>query len=424
MRDSGSSGPKFERVVLAGPGCTLAVTAPKRTLRLALALGVAACLFLAGLVWAESRTQSAPGDRGRPRANDRFSTHGLSHGAAAVVEGLIPTGDELIQSWVHRGAARIEGVERADREVRNSAGVDDNGDELTDMVDEDALSRLKRITRDASAALNPLPNRPLHEAGDELAEPLGAVLSSTRQASWVDDCVPFIRALNASEARADHVGPVEYVVSIPLMNTSVTLKVHSSSSLHHPRRNAAQARLYVAVAFSSRICATWIACLLIFFAERDHMTLLVSDVRVGLVHKGMPSRLLRVCCSPTRWCYRLHAIDRFRINVSSTIAQGAGAIVSAAMAAIAVGRPFRAAVGDTFGKACVPHFRKPFPYAQLAMVHCKPDTETQLGYSILFVDSFLTRQLASLVPCLRGLVRWLACFQIRENKPVQLASAP
>jgi hypothetical protein len=138
----------------------------------------------------------------------------------------------------------------------------------------------------------------------------------------------------------------------------------------------------------------------------------------------MSACLLLVCCSLIRWCYRLHAIDRFRINASSTITQGAGAIVSAAMAAIAVGRPFRAAVGDTFGKAYVPRFRKQFPYAQLAIVHCKPDTETQLGNSILFVDSFLTRQLASLVPCLRGLVRWLTCFQIRENKPVQLASAP
>lgn len=215
MRNADASDLALGRTTLSGPGCTVVLNAPRKTGRLAFALVLSIGVFVTLFVTGRHRVDV---DRGFSRDSERLSTHtadgiGFSHGQrgsspVSVVDGLIPTADELIQSWVYRGAARIEGVERAIRDVQAAGGggaVDGGSDANINTGTHGGAPGDSGGVGTESRLLG----KRGHATGDLLSEPRGAVLSSSRHTAWVGDCVPFIRALNASEGRADNVGPVE-----------------------------------------------------------------------------------------------------------------------------------------------------------------------------------------------------------------------
>lgn len=216
MRNADGTDIALARTTLSGPGCTLVVNAPRKTGRLVCALALSIGLFVTVSAWGTLRHRVGV-NQGSIQDSERISSHtadaiGFFHGrrgssAVSVVDGLIPTADELIQSWVYRGAARIEGVERAHRDVQAAGGeaVDGGGDVNINTGSHGGAAGDAGGPNTESRLLG----KRRHATGDLLTEPRGAVLSSSRHTAWVGDCVPFIRALNASESRADRVGPVE-----------------------------------------------------------------------------------------------------------------------------------------------------------------------------------------------------------------------
>lgn len=101
---------------------------------------------------------------------------------------------------------------------------------------------------------------------------------------------------------------------------------------------------------------------------------------------------------------RISCQHRYRASPASTLARQAGAIVSAAMAAIAVGRPFRAAVGDAFGKQCV---------ATRSAFCC---TLTASGVVFGLASSFQFPQSRSIVPCPPLVLPWNTTVQCADHK--------
>lgn len=187
----------IESHTATGPGCTVTLGVPRRTCQLTSAiLGLLiASVLLIVYQSVDCRSRWAPTQRTALREVNLGFTRHLAAGTASVVDGMVPTGEELVQIWIHRGAAMGEGVLRSDREVAQTLGqLVPAGANLTAEVAAKATSLRKRA----------------RVTDDILREPHGVVLSSARHSAWLGDCVPFVKALNASERRFPTVAPIEF----------------------------------------------------------------------------------------------------------------------------------------------------------------------------------------------------------------------
>jgi hypothetical protein len=197
--------------VLTGPGCAVTLNVPNRTWRLVSAVimlaGITLLLVLSQLI--DCRTRGREREEATRYHSDRsFRVPGSLQGlgvprrlapeAVAVAGGLVPTREELVRSWVYTGAAKGEGVLRAEQDVARTLQAGGH------PVDQAANS--------SAAALTSVMYLKKRARGidDILTEPLGVVLSSARHTAWLGDCLPFIKALNASERQSATVAPVEF----------------------------------------------------------------------------------------------------------------------------------------------------------------------------------------------------------------------